>query len=526
MTYRIRVGLYNTNCKTNYLFSKISYITYMLGHGLIAWIALLLLLSGDVEPNPGPNIINGFLLNTRSIKSVNSRRNKLAEFQSLVSIKNAMVICLTETWLTADVRDDEILPTDSYNIYRKDRDGHGGVLTAVHTSINSKHRPDWVSDNDSHNEIIAVEIRIPKLPKLALITFYRPPSDNSHECVANLEDTINKVKRSGFNNICLMGDFNLPNMDPVTGMPLDNRWNCEAFYNMFQSVGLSHLVTGPTHELGNTLDFILVTCPEYFTNINTEEELFPSDHFVINFGLVGDLRKSSKISRTVYNYRKADWQGLKSAIRNSNFVDIINRCGHNIDDACNLWTDKLIELINQFIPSYKIKNINSPPWIDGDVIHLSNKKETAHRKALRQDTTEAWSRYKVLRNRLKNLVNNKYNSFIKESSQDISANPKRFWSLLRAKTKAKNIPEKVYFDTSYAHTPIRKAFLFNRFFQANFTAPGEMSDLPLINEIVNHNLESCEISIAETRLIIDNIDVNKASGPDNISGRILKQCSR
>ena len=73
MTYRIRVGLYNTNCKTNYLFSKISYITYMLGHGLIAWIALLLLLSGDLEPNPGPNIINGFLLNTRSIKFVNSR---------------------------------------------------------------------------------------------------------------------------------------------------------------------------------------------------------------------------------------------------------------------------------------------------------------------------------------------------------------------------------------------------------------------------------------------------------------------
>ena len=198
-----------------------------------------------------------------------------------------------------------------------------------------------------------------------------------------------------------MGDFNLQNMDPVTGMPLDNRWNCEAFYNMFQSAGLSHLVTGPTHELGNTLDFILATCPEYFTNINTEEELFPSDHFVINFGLVGDLRKSSKMSRTAYKYRKADWQGLKSAIRNSNFVDIINRCGHNIDDACNLWTNKLTELINRFIPSYKITNINSPPWIDGDVLHLSNKKETAHRKALRQDTTEAWYRYKGFKEQVK-----------------------------------------------------------------------------------------------------------------------------
>ena len=247
---------------------------------------------------------------------------------------------------------------------------------------------------------------------------------------------------------------------------------------------------------------------------------------MINFGLVGDIRKTSKTSRTVYNYQKADWQGLKLAIRNVNLGDIVNQCGHNIDNACNLWTSKLLELINRFIPSYKIKNINSPPWIDGDVIHMSNKKETAHRKALRCDTPEAWSRYKVLRNKLKNLVNSKYNNFIKESSQDISINSKHFWSLLQAKTKSKNIPEKVYFDTSYAHTPIRKAFLFNRFFHANFTLPKDTSHLPQINEFANPNLESCQISIAETRLIIDNIDTNKASGPDDISGRILKEYSR
>ena len=91
---------------------------------------------------------------------------------------------------------------------------------------------------------------------------------------------------------------------------------------------------------------------------------------------------------------------------------------------------------------------------------------------------------------------------------------------MRAKTKSKHIPENVYFDTSYAHTPIRKAFLFNRFFQANFTLPENTSHLPQINEL------TCQISIAETRLIIDNIDTNKASGPDDISGRILKEYSR
>ena len=67
----------------------------------------------------------------------------------------------------------------------------------------------------------------------------------------------------------------------------------------------------------------------------------------------------------------------------ANLADIVNQCGHNIDNACNLWTTKLLELINRFIPSYKIKNMNSPPWIDGDVIHMSNRKETAHKKSFK-----------------------------------------------------------------------------------------------------------------------------------------------
>ena len=213
---------------------------------------------------PDLSIINGFQSNTRSIKSVDSSRNNLAEFQSLVSVKNTMVICLTETCLSAEIVDDEILPIDSYKIYRKARGWHGTVLTEVHTSINCK---------DHHKNIISVEIRLPKLPQLALINFYRPPSDISHGCVENVEETMNKVKRSGFTSICSMGNFNLPNMDPATSIPLDNRWHCEALYNVFQFAGLSHMVTGPTHERGDPLDFILAT---YFTDIDTSDELFTS----------------------------------------------------------------------------------------------------------------------------------------------------------------------------------------------------------------------------------------------------------
>ena len=56
--------------------------------------------------------------------------------------------------------------------------------------------------------------------------------------------------------------------------------------------------------------------------------------------------------------------------------------------------------------------------------------------------------------------------------------------------------------------------------------PQHASNIPDINEFINPTLESSQITIAETKLILGNIDVTKASGPDNISGRILKECAK
>jgi hypothetical protein len=100
--------------------NHIALLLLMLNFGLIPWLVALLVLSGDVETNPGPTgTINCFLLNTRSVKSVNRNRNKLVELHSLTALKNAKVICLTETWLSNDILDSEILPSQHFNIYRK-----------------------------------------------------------------------------------------------------------------------------------------------------------------------------------------------------------------------------------------------------------------------------------------------------------------------------------------------------------------------------------------------------------------------
>ena len=280
-TYRQRIGLFNSqagSCSLNAtaLLFKLS------TRGLLLWLLLYLLLCGDVETNPGPiPHINGFLLNTKSVKSVSNRHNKLVELRSLVAFYQAKIICLTETWLTPDISDTELFPDDDFIIYRHDRsDGYGGVLIAVHSSIKSTSRSDLIDSPDDNFQLLVVEIDFPKMPKLALINFYNPNS--LHVRFQKFHETLRRVKAASFQDIHVMGDFNLPDLDITTGIPTGNHNNATDFYNTFQEFDLEHKVTCPTHILGNRLDLILSNSPEKISNVYTEE-IFTSDHSVIHF---------------------------------------------------------------------------------------------------------------------------------------------------------------------------------------------------------------------------------------------------
>ncbi len=527
-THRARVGNFN-----NIIASYISYhkntqelISFFLTYGIHIWFLCLIILSGDIHPNPGPksNLVKGFLLNTRSIKRVNSSKNKIAEFQALVTLKKPMIICLTETWLNPTISNQEILSEDLFTIYRKDRASRGGgVLTAIHNSIKSKIRTDLMPKDDAHNEILVVEIKFPKLPKCALVNMYRPPNDNDKSCVENLNKCLSKIRRAGFKNICLLGDLNLPNLDTSTGIPKNNSFNCELFQNTFNNFDLKHLIKSPTHKNGNTLDLILSNFPDKLKKIYIESDSFDSDHYLVNFSLNLNHKIPDSKPRFVYNYKRADWEGLKHSIQNSNLNDVIDS-SDDIDQICTSWTDILTGFIKNHIPTIKIKNVNTPPWIDGDILKLSKKKENARQKALRLDTEANWNKLKKLRNQLKSLINKKYSDYINDVSLDASSKPKRFWGLVKNKTKSRHIPDSISYKNKTETDSSKKADLFNSFFFDNFTL-GDGDELPAADEFINLNLSQIVVSVAEVRLALSTLDPSKATGPDDLSCRILKECA-
>ena len=353
---------------------------------------------------------------------------------------------------------------------------------------------------------------------------YRPPNDSDLACVHNLYICLNKIKTAGFINICLMGDLNLPNINTNTGLPSNNNNNSELYYNIFQEFGLTHKMHAPTHQNGNTLDFILTTFPEKFKKVYAEHSSIDSDHFMVNFSLNLEHKLPNAPPRFVLNYNKANWSGLKDDIYKSNLNHSIQDC-KDINVCCSYWTDTITKFVNKHIPKIKTKNSNTPPWIDGDVLNLSNRKETARRRANKVNTDQSWTKYKKLRNKLKSLTKSKYLNYINTISNSLVNNSKRFWGVIKNKTKSRFIPESIFHNNTSSTNPVDKANIFNNFFYSNFTPRENGSTFPASNVFQNPELSEIELTVAEVRLSLESIDISKATGPDQLSGRILKECA-
>ena len=86
-------------------------------------LILLLLEAGDIEMNPGPNIINNSLSILHS--NIRSIRNKLDYITE--NFLDFDILCFTESHLDANITTESLIMSSKYDIpYRIDRTNHGG----------------------------------------------------------------------------------------------------------------------------------------------------------------------------------------------------------------------------------------------------------------------------------------------------------------------------------------------------------------------------------------------------------------
>ena len=169
---------------------------------------------------------------------------------------NFDIVGITETWLSSNIFDNEILPIN-YTIYRNDHGSRGGgVLLAVQDNIVSKVLP-----SPTNIEMLTVEVELPQT--LVLCIVYLPPNSNV-SLIQSLSSYLYQFQQSS--NIVLLGDFNLPDIDwdTLCGSTIA----AEAFCDTCFENNLSQLISCSTHIHGNTLDLILTNNDDLIDSIS------------------------------------------------------------------------------------------------------------------------------------------------------------------------------------------------------------------------------------------------------------------
>ena len=230
-----------------------------------------------------------------------------------------------------------------FAIHRRDRfelnDQRGrGVLFAVRNTIPSLRRPDM----ETSAEIIVCELRPSCKKKILMAVFYRPPSSDC-SYLAEFTKFLRKASRTKFDQLLIVGDFNLPNID----WPTMTSSSDSDLYNIFTKSIKDHFLWQafdfPTRQ-ENLLDLVLTNIPDKIVDIEGFYDILDSDHKLIKFCIDLRIARTPQVKRQVYNFKKADWSGLK---RTLGLIDWDLRFVENdVNASLNNWSDAFLTAVD------------------------------------------------------------------------------------------------------------------------------------------------------------------------------------
>ena len=394
-SYITQIYAYSTHC-----FYKLSSFLHHAALALAYWMFLLnFLMIAIINPgllNPGPeNTLSVAYQNVQGLIPFGQLHDdnptldvsKMIELNLFVNEHKPDILILNETWLKASIADNEILPS-TYKIFRLDRSfqthppsptnpskyrrNGGGVLIAIRSDLDIVSKLVKLKCNA---EILGVELQLSDGKKLLICSCYRVgtlgSSNHSH-----IDNYLKSIKRKrNVNSVYLIGDINLAhvNWDILSSSdPVE-----QSFVNTFCEVGFEQLVNSATHLKGNILDVLLSTEPHKVENLSILSDLSlslcKSDHFLIKFDIKYKARRKKPAKRTIYNFKRADWDSLNRDFHNTNWNSLLG--SHDVDSAWLNFKSHLNHLANTHIPKIKIKSEFQPPWFDSEVYHLCREKE-------------------------------------------------------------------------------------------------------------------------------------------------------
>ena len=460
--------------------------------------------------------------------------NKINQIQYL--FKDVDFLACTETWLHEQYSN-ELLQLNGKTLFRLDRGA--GLVNGI-----SKKRGGgvcWYIDNDYApyvniceessfvtNEIEILTLKINKYAhhkNMLLVVVYRPPSGNVTEFIDQLRNAINRQDCDRYEK-WIVGDFNIDYSSR-------NKTCTKALYEFAREECVRQVITSPTRYSvhGNTCIDLIFTNADHITLCGTLADQI-SDHMAV-FVIKKKTREKIKYKKIRgRTYKAYDSEILTTLLSHESWFAF-----YESNDPNNKWNiiQGYIENHLNIMCPYKMIRVreDSTPWITNEIRELINDRNIAQKRANETGKDEDRKHARTLRNQVNARIIGAKESFVKNTLEETSDNPKKFWRNLNDLLgRSKNDTVNVMFtqENGMDVSAENSADYLNRYFaQIGSTLADSLPSIPphrTYGDQYNIIKDDIVRTITEQAVLeyVKNIDVNKSSGIDTIPSFILKDC--
>ena len=359
--------------------------------------------------------ISFLLVNIRSL------RNKINSAKLFIQVDKSKpdVILITETWL--DNSTEEVKIPGYRSIARRDRPGDksgGGVDVFVRDdffnvglfAVSETSERSWVTLHTTTGPILVG-------------VWYRPP-DEAREELQTLADELDRFS-PGHIGVFLFCDANVHHQRWLRFSSEKNTCVGQDLKDICDAAGLKQLVREPTRKK-NLLDLVLTTMHD-IAKVTVLGSI--SDHRAVLCEAKLELPTCIEIEREVWDYRRADWTGLKEALGAFDWKPLMEE---SVDTHAKNLTERILEISQQFIPRRKIKHRKmSHPWLTRECQELTEAKNKIEQQLLEaicsdeQECTEQLEQELAYAIKSTNdKIKEAYEIYVEEVREEIKSLPK------------------------------------------------------------------------------------------------------
>jgi len=258
--------------------------------------------------------------------------NKLHELHYLLYGEQFKIVLATETWLDDTFTHGVLDPEFKYNIYRNDRNRHGGGV-CIFVSKHLRTTEVQLDAKYMHLEMLCIDVFTVQ-SILRVFVIYRPPGSDviSVAYVASLAECIRSYCLLSRVNV-VTGDLNCPRMN-WTDYTCPNDGIHRPLMDCFIENGFTQFVDFPT-RLDNILDIVAVNDKQHLLTLSERPPLGFSDHSCIEFSLLVDTTGDvSADSSYYYKWHSADFDAITCYLAHVEWDELIYNFPNMHDRLC------------------------------------------------------------------------------------------------------------------------------------------------------------------------------------------------